>query len=74
MSRDTSSTVTDLLAECDGCSWTTTAANGLGNAARHHDATGHVVRVSVTRLVTYGDPTKPPMPGQTSILDALDDL
>lgn len=61
--RETSSTVTDLIAACQACPWTTTAPNGLGNAARHHDATGHVVTVHVTRHITYGDPSTPP-PGQ----------
>lgn len=69
MSRDTRSIVTDVIAECRGCPWESTAGNALGNAARHHDASGHVVAVSITRLVTYGDPSATP-PGQLTIEEA----
>ena len=57
-----------LDAHCRDCEWKTEAHNGMGNAARHHDATGHTVLVEVDRLVVYGDPSTVP-PGQTSLLD-----
>jgi hypothetical protein len=60
VSRVTASETTELHAECLRCTWKTTAANGLGNAARHHDATGHAVRTEVTRLIVYGDPAAVP--------------
>jgi hypothetical protein len=53
------------LAECLGCNWASNAANAMGNAARHHDATGHAVRVETSRVVTYGDPAARP-PGQAA--------
>jgi hypothetical protein len=53
-------------AECLGCAWSSTAANAMGNAAQHHDATGHAVRVETTRVVTYGDPGAP-LPGQEAL-------
>jgi hypothetical protein len=66
--RQTDSATTRLEAECLRCGWRTTAANGMGNAARHHDATGHPVRINVDRVITYGD-ANAPMSGQTSLLD-----
>jgi hypothetical protein len=35
-------------------------------SAQHHDRTGHVVAVSITRLVIFGDPDAPP-PGQATL-------
>lgn len=61
--RDTSVSSPTFEAECHGCEWTSNAANALGNAARHHDATGHAVTVDTMRTVTYGDPAAVP-PGQ----------
>lgn len=55
-----------LHAECQRCDWTTRAPNGLGNAARHHDATGHRVTVTIHRTITYGDPAAP-LPGQDEL-------
>lgn len=68
MSRATTTATTRLNATCLRCAWTTLAANGLGNAARHHDATGHPVRVEVDRVINYGDPAAPP-PGQGGLFD-----
>jgi hypothetical protein len=65
-SRATTTATTRLEAACRQCGWRTTASNGLGNAARHHDATGHIVDIAVDREVTYGDPATP-MPGQTAM-------
>lgn len=58
--RATHTYTSRLVAECQGCDWTTDAPNGLGNAAKHHDATGHTVRVDVDRTVVYGDPHAAP--------------
>lgn len=71
--RPTSSTLA-VSAQCLDCPWTTTAANGLGNAAQHHDATGHVVEAHVVRDVTYGDPAAGPRAHQTDLLTALEEL
>lgn len=68
--RATSSTLAAASAACRGCSWTTSARNALGNAARHHDRTGHVVSVEEHRQVTYGDPSAVPL-GQESLLEQL---
>lgn len=68
MSRATVTATTRLEASCLACAWSTTASNGLGNAARHHDATGHPVRVEVDRTIVYGDPAAPP-PGQEGLFD-----
>jgi hypothetical protein len=71
MTRQVSSTVTRLHVECLGCSWTADSANALGLAARHHDHYGHAVRVEVDRVVVYGDPSRPTIPGQTDLLTEL---
>lgn len=60
----------DVLAECQGCSWTSAAPNALGNAARHHDAHGHRVLTTVTVRITYGDSAPPP--GQVELDDVGD--
>lgn len=44
-----------FLVECQDCAWDTHGTNGQGLAARHHDATGHVVRVDVERAIYYGE-------------------
>ncbi len=54
MSRETTSELVEIDATCHGCDWGSIATNALGNAARHHDATGHYVDVVVTRRVHYG--------------------
>lgn len=43
----------DMVAECEDCDWEC-GQNGQGSAALHHDRTGHVVRVEVTRVIVYG--------------------
>lgn len=43
----------DYFASCDDCGWELHSRNALGVAARHHDATGHTVRVEVIRSVIY---------------------
>jgi hypothetical protein len=43
----------DYAAECQDCSWTSFGPQGLGSAARHHDATLHTVRVGVESAVYY---------------------
>lgn len=67
--RPTTSAITDATAECQDCDWTTSSANAatLGNAAQHHDATGHHVTISITRLVTYGRETTPAERGQLEL-------
>lgn len=64
--RDTTVLTRDVLADCHRCHWRSDAVNAHGNAARHHDATGHPVTVTVTRTITYGDPAAPP-PGQDAL-------
>lgn len=41
------------LAECQDCTWISGARNAKGNAARHHDATGHRVWVEEVRVTVY---------------------
>lgn len=65
-SRVTTVSPATFDAQCQGCAWASTAANAMGNAARHHDATGHPVTVLVTRAITYGDPSAAP-PGQEEL-------
>jgi len=54
--REAHVTRPDLRAECrePGCGWTAYRRNALGIAARHHDTTGHTVRVEIERVVYYG--------------------
>ena len=62
-------------ARCDGCAWSSTAANAMGKAAQHHDRTGHVVHVDYVRHVKRGtvtvtalyDAQRAPLPGQTTL-------
>ena len=61
-------------AQCQGCDWTSTAANAVGNAAQHHDRTGHRVAVSVSRLIVYGDQAgAPSFGGEQTIALVLND-
>lgn len=53
-SRHHWTTKPDYIAECQGCSWTLQSRNALGVGARHHDSTGHEVRVEVSYAVYYG--------------------
>jgi hypothetical protein len=66
MTRDRTIGPPSLRAECHGCEWTSTAPNALGNAAQHHDRTGHPITVNTGRTVTYGNPHAPP-PGQLDL-------
>lgn len=43
-----------IEAECQVCGWCSGARNALGNAAQHHDKTGHEVYVELTTFVRYG--------------------
>jgi hypothetical protein len=70
--RPTTSTLV-VSADCRNCQWKTAGANGLGNAAQHHDATGHVVDAHIARHVVYGDPYAP-ADQQTDLLTALEEL
>lgn len=45
----------NFLAICDECDWNVDAKNGLGLAAKHCRATGHLVRVEQTRTLIYGE-------------------
>jgi hypothetical protein len=63
--------LTDIGAACWACGWSSQARNAHGNAARHHDATGHPVRVDIQRTTTYGDPTAG-APGQETLMDQID--
>lgn len=58
----------ETAAECRGCAWKLTGTGALGNAARHHDASGHVVDVCVGTRITYGDPAAVPA-GQAQLDD-----
>lgn len=69
MARETNTALTDVIVECQGCDYASRSLNGLGSAARHHDATGHEVRTSVTRLVVYGEGPTPEELGQTTLDD-----
>jgi hypothetical protein len=44
----------DVKAWCATCGWESQAKNAHGNAARHHDATGHIVHVEIMQYVIYG--------------------
>jgi hypothetical protein len=69
-SRASVTRLSGVAADCLACGWESTARNAHGNAARHHDATGHPVRVDVTRTTTYGDPSAG-APGQENLMEQL---
>jgi hypothetical protein len=58
--RTTHTGLAGVMAECQDCPWKTYARNGLGNAARHADATGHYVQVEQTTLINYNRPAEDP--------------
>ena len=60
-------TTSTKVARCVNCGrvWTGPSAHGV--AARHHDATGHVVRVKVDMVVVYG--TEPECELQVGLFD-----
>lgn len=49
----------DVQAACDVChghyQWTWTSKNAQAIAAKHHDKTGHTVRVDVEMTIVYGN-------------------
>lgn len=53
--RRTRSGMLCVFAECEVCGWQSESRNAMGNAARHHDATGHYVQVEQTIGVGFGD-------------------
>lgn len=67
MSRDTTTALLAVAAQCQECAWASESRNAVGVAARHHDAHGHTVTVEVTRSITYGDPNAVP-PGQLQLV------
>lgn len=71
MARPTKSTVSELVAKCEECGWTSIDKNGLGLAARHHDHSGHRVRTLQTIEVIYGTEPDLEAMGQTTLDDTL---
>lgn len=55
MARAKWTTKPDYMAECQDCEFYQAGRQALGSAARHHDATGHVLRVNVESAVYYGE-------------------
>lgn len=43
----------DYQAQCQDCGWEQNSRAALGQAAQHHDRTGHSVRVGVESAVYY---------------------
>lgn len=43
----------DYDASCQDCEWSSSFKNALGNAAQHHDRTGHKVTIEIEGSVTY---------------------
>lgn len=43
----------DVSAKCEDCGWQSDARNAQGNAARHHDASGHKVSVQIRQHICY---------------------
>lgn len=52
------STKPDYYAQCQDCGWELMSRNALGVAAKHHDATGHTVRVGVENAIWYETPAR----------------
>lgn len=48
-------TSADVLVECQDCDYRADGKTAQGSAAQHHDRTGHVVRVEVSRVFVYGE-------------------
>lgn len=44
----------DANAWCANCNWKTSGKNSMGNAARHHKATGHYTMVELGYVQTFG--------------------
>lgn len=51
--RTTHTGMLGVDARCRDCGWASEARNALGNAARHADATGHMVVVEQATVVIY---------------------
>lgn len=51
--RTTHTGLLGVDALCRDCPWASEARNALGNAARHADATGHMVVVEQATVVVY---------------------
>jgi hypothetical protein len=54
VTRAVSSELVSAHGACERCSAKWTAANAQGLASQHHDKSGHVVSVTITRKFTYG--------------------
>ena len=46
----------DASAWCTDCEWKTEGKNAMGNAARHHKATGHCTMVELYYSQVFGQP------------------
>ena len=42
-----------VMADCDDCGWHSEYRNALGNAKRHHNATGHTVHIEEHITICY---------------------
>lgn len=52
--------ITEQVAECLGCGWSSfNHKNAVANAARHCDASGHIVRCHQVVDTVYGPPGTP---------------
>lgn len=71
MTRESTTRLDLVVAECQSCAWRSSARNAAGTAPRHHDTTGHVVNVTTTRTTTYGDPTQQG-PSLLDVIAAID--
>lgn len=55
MARAYWTTKPDMIAQCQDCPWTNYNRGAQGLSAQHHDRTGHVVCVEVSRAIYYGE-------------------
>lgn len=46
----------DAAAWCSNCQWKTEGKNAMGNAAKHHQKTGHFVMVELYYSQCFGEP------------------
>lgn len=69
-SRQTTTHLVSVWAECRVCRWTTRARNAQAVAAIHNDRTGHAVHVEKVEEILYGDHDDATSP-QLSITGAL---
>lgn len=54
----------DADAWCAECNWKTYGKNAMGNAARHHKATGHYTMVELSYVQTFGTPPESLLPAR----------